>query len=47
MLYAINWEKIPKNGYIIFFDLNDFQVFSDFYKAYNFVVGLNDFVDGW
>lgn len=36
-------KKMPQNGHVVYFGLNDFQVFSDFYKAYYFATRLNDF----
>ena len=37
-------KKIPKNGHIVYFGINDYQAFDNFYEAYNFAVRLSDFV---
>ena len=37
-------KKMPKNGYVIFFGLNNFQEFNDFYKACSFASKLENFV---
>lgn len=37
-------KKIPQNGHIVFFGLNDFQVFNDFYKACSFASKLENFI---
>ena len=38
-------KKLPKNGYVVFFDSNDFQQFDDFYKACSFASKLENFVN--
>ena len=37
-------KKIPKNGYVVFFDSNNFQEFNNFYKACNFASKLENFI---